>query len=138
MAERARDPYRHFRFRMRWGARTVAGFSRVQVPPDGTRQPFTLEGGCTYDAGFEAWASSPSLQGQDASPVRNVAVDQVDETGKVVSTYEVLRSWVSELQAQPDLDAGANAVAIQHLKLENEGWRLHHLDAHPPSGQRLV
>src|ERR1017187_5059825 len=25
-------------------------------------------------------------------------------------------------QALPDLDANANAVAIQHIKLENEGW----------------
>jgi hypothetical protein len=24
--------------------------------------------------------------------------------------------------ALPDLDSNANAVAIQHIKLENEGW----------------
>jgi hypothetical protein len=29
---------------------------------------------------------------------------------------------VSEYQAVPDLDSNANAVAIQHIKLENEGW----------------
>lgn len=29
---------------------------------------------------------------------------------------------MSEYQAMPDLDANANAVAIQMLKLENEGW----------------
>ena len=29
---------------------------------------------------------------------------------------------MSEYQALPELDANANAVAIQHIKLENEGW----------------
>jgi hypothetical protein len=29
---------------------------------------------------------------------------------------------VSEYQALPELDASANAIAIQTLKLENEGW----------------
>ena len=36
--------------------------------------------------------------------------------------YNVFRAWVSEYQALPDLDANANAVAIQTIKLENEGW----------------
>lgn len=30
---------------------------------------------------------------------------------------------VSEYRALPDLDANANAVAIQHIKLEHEGWQ---------------
>ena len=29
---------------------------------------------------------------------------------------------MSEYLALPDLDANANAVAIQHIKIENEGW----------------
>ena len=29
---------------------------------------------------------------------------------------------MSEYQALPELDANANAVAIQTIKLENEGW----------------
>ena len=38
--------------------------------------------------------------------------------------YIVHRCWVSEFQALPDLDAGANAIAIEHIKLENEGWEV--------------
>ena len=44
------------------------------------------------------------------------------EAGQVALAYKVYRAWVSEFQALPDLDANANAVAIQHIKLENEGW----------------
>ena len=36
--------------------------------------------------------------------------------------YKVYRCWVSEYQALPDLDAGGNAVAVSHIKLEHEGW----------------
>jgi len=131
-------------FRMRWGDRTVAGFSRVHAPPVGTEDPFTLEAGRTFHAGFEEWAATGLLlpdptDGQGAGLVRDVALDQVDEAGKVASTYEVWRTWVSEFQALPDLDAGANAVAIQHLKLENQGWRLHRPGGRRhPDGQRLV
>jgi phage tail-like protein len=39
-----------------------------------------------------------------------------------VHSYKLFRAWVSEFQALPGLDASANAVAIQTLKLENEGW----------------
>jgi len=42
--------------------------------------------------------------------------------GQLVIAYKVFRCWVSEFQAAPDFDANANAVAIQHIKLENEGW----------------
>ncbi|MGH9937590.1 MAG: phage tail protein, partial [Blastocatellia bacterium] len=42
--------------------------------------------------------------------------------GQKVLAYKVYRCWVSDYQAMPDLDANANAVAIQTIKLENEGW----------------
>jgi phage tail-like protein len=45
-----------------------------------------------------------------------------NESGQLAIAYKVFRAWVSEFQALPDLDANANAIAIQHLKLENEGW----------------
>ena len=40
----------------------------------------------------------------------------------MVIAYNVFRCWVSEYQAIPELDASANAVAIQTLTLQNEGW----------------
>jgi phage tail-like protein len=40
----------------------------------------------------------------------------------VAVAYRVYRCWPSKFQALPELDAGGNAVAIQTLELQNEGW----------------
>ena len=53
---------------------------------------------------------------------KDIMIEVYNEAGQVAITYKVYRCWVSEYQALPDLDANANAVAIQHIKLENEGW----------------
>lgn len=45
-----------------------------------------------------------------------------NEAGQLALAYKIYRCWVSEYQALPDLDANANSVAIEHIKLENEGW----------------
>ena len=42
--------------------------------------------------------------------------------GMLVMAYNVYRCWPSEFQAQADLDGTGNAILIQTLKLENEGW----------------
>ena len=52
----------------------------------------------------------------------DVVIETYNEAGQLVIAYRVFRCWVSEFQAMPDLDANANAVAIQTIKLENEGW----------------
>ena len=53
---------------------------------------------------------------------KEIIIDVFNEAGQKVLSYKVYRCWVSEFQALPDLDANAGAVAIQHIKLENEGW----------------
>ena len=53
---------------------------------------------------------------------KDVVLELVNEAGQVVLAYKIFRCWVSEYQALPDLDANANVVAIEHMKLENEGW----------------
>jgi phage tail-like protein len=53
---------------------------------------------------------------------KEILLEMYNESGQLVIAYKVYRCWVSEFQALPDLDANANAVAIQHLKIENEGW----------------
>jgi phage tail-like protein len=53
---------------------------------------------------------------------KDLILELYNEAGQLVIAYKVFRCWVSEFQALPDLDANANAVAIQHIKLENEGW----------------
>ena len=53
---------------------------------------------------------------------KDVIIELYNEAGQLAIAYKVYRCWVSEFQALPDLDANANAVAIQTIKLENEGW----------------
>jgi phage tail-like protein len=133
------DPYKNFKFRVKWDGRSVAGISKVGALDstseiakhrDGTEPTagptslgqnvfpaITLERGVTLDSEFEAWAAA-SL----ASLRKDIILDVFDEAGQLAVSYKIYRCWVSEYQALPDLDANANAVAIQHIKLENEGW----------------
>jgi len=92
-------------------------------------EPVTLERGVTHDTEFEKWAnkvwnygSGLGLEVSLKDFRRNIVVEMYNEAGQVALRYKVYRCWVSEYQALPDLDANANAVAIQTLKLENEGW----------------
>jgi phage tail-like protein len=92
-------------------------------------EAITLERGVTHDLEFEKWANKvwdlTSGLGTEVSLKdfrKNLIIDVMNEAGQVAITYKIFRCWVSEYQALPDLDANANAVAIQHIKLENEGW----------------
>jgi phage tail-like protein len=92
-------------------------------------EAITLERGVTHDKDFEQWANKVwNFQSNLGSEVslkdfrKNIRIEMYNEAGQLAIAYNVFRCWVSEFQALPDLDANANAVAIQHLKLENEGW----------------
>lgn len=92
-------------------------------------EAITLERGVTHDLDFERWANQvwnfKSWRGAEVSLKnfrRNLIIHMYNEAGQLAIAYKVYRCWVSEFQAQPDLDANANAVAIQSIKLENEGW----------------
>ena len=136
------DPYRNFRFRIYFGTWTVpvAGISKVggldrssdvvaHKPGDdaGTRkdlgrtkyEAITLERGVTHDPDFAAWAN-----GSIKKMRRQLRIERLDETGQPARRYLIHGCWVSECRAMPDLDAGSNAVAIQHLNIENEGWEV--------------
>jgi phage tail-like protein len=145
------DPYENFKFRVKWDGRYVAGVSKVSAlkrttevvkhrdggdPSSSRKQPgrtefdaITLERGVTHDTEFEKWANKVwnfgSGLGAEVSLRdfrKNVIIEVLNEAGQTAIAYQIYRCWVSEFQAVPDLDANANAVAIQHLKLENEGW----------------
>ena len=92
-------------------------------------EAITLERGVTHDKDFEQWANKVwnfgSGLGSEVSLKdfrKNLLIELYNEAGQLAVRYRVFRCWVSEYQALPDLDANANAVAIQHIKLENEGW----------------
>jgi phage tail-like protein len=145
------EPYQNFRFRVRWENRYVAGISKVgslrrttevvkhregQDPTTSRKLPgrteyeaITLERGVTHDPDFEAWANKVwnlgATSGAEVSLAdfrRDIIIELLNEAGQVTMAYKIYRCWVSEYQALPDLDANGNAVAIQHIKIEHEGW----------------
>jgi phage tail-like protein len=145
------DPYKNYKFRVKWDGHYVAGISRVSAlvrmtevvehreggdpstshkSPGLTRyEPITLERGVTHDTAFEDWANLVWKLGAGLGAEvalkefrKDIIIEFYNEAGQLVLAYKVYRCWVSEYQALPDLDADANAVAIQHIKLENEGW----------------
>ena len=145
------DPYKNFKFRVKWDNEYVAGVSKVSAlkrttevvkhrsggdPSSSRKSPgrteyeaITLERGVTYDPQFEGWASRVwNFQAGLGSEVsladfrKDITIEVYNEAGQLALAYNIFRCWVSEFTALPDLDANANAVAIQTLKLENEGW----------------
>ena len=143
------DPYKNFKFRVKWDGRYVAGISKVTSlkrttevvkhreggdPSSSRKSPgrteyeaITLSRGVTHDVAFEQWANKVWNYGSGIETSlrdfrKDIIIEVYNEAGQLAFTYKVFRCWVSEFQALSDLDANANAVAIQHLKLENEGW----------------
>jgi phage tail-like protein len=145
------DPYKNFKFRVKWDGRYVAGVSKVGAlkrstemiehreggdPSTSRKSPgrtkfeaITLERGVTHDPEFEKWANKVwnfgSGLGAEVSLKdfrKDLIIEVYNEAGQLALAYKVYRCWVSEYQALPDLDANANAVAIQTIKLENEGF----------------
>jgi phage tail-like protein len=110
--------------------------SNLRKMPGRTKyEPITLERGVTLDKEFETWANKiwdyPNAQAGESNRDKEVSlkdfrkditIELYNEAGQKVRAYKVYRCWVSEFQAMADLDANANAVLIQSLKLENEGW----------------
>jgi phage tail-like protein len=143
------DPYKNFKFRVKWDGRYVAGVSKVSAlkrttevvshreggdpstprhSPGATRsEAITIERGVTHDPEFEAWANTVySVEAGVVLSLKNfrkdIIIEVLNESGQVVLAYKVFRCWVSEYQATPELDANANAVAIQSIVIQNEGW----------------
>jgi phage tail-like protein len=145
------DPYKNFKFRVKWDGRYVAGVSKVGAlkrsvelvehreggDPSTSRkssgrikyEPITMERGVTHDLEFENWANKVwklnAGLGQEVSLKafrKDITIEVYNEAGQLALAYNVYRCWVSEYQALPELDANANAVAIQSITLQNEGW----------------
>jgi phage tail-like protein len=101
-------------------------------------EAITLERGVTHDKEFEQWANKVwnfgSGLGAEASLKdfrKDIIIEVYNEAGQLALAYRIFRCWVSEFQAQADLDANANAVLIQNIKLENEGWERDYQVAEP-------
>jgi phage tail-like protein len=145
------DPYKNLKFRIKWDGRYVAGVSKISAlkrsteviehreggdpssvrkSPGTTRfEPIILERGVTHDPEFERWANKTwnfgSGLGAEVSLKdlrKDLIIELYNEAGQLVIAYKVYRCWVSEFQALPELDANTTSIAIQSIKLENEGW----------------
>ncbi len=154
------DPYQNFKFRIKWDGRYVAGISKISAmrrttevvnhrkgddPSSDRKSPgrtqyeaITLERGVTHDTEFEQWAKKvwnfgsgfeAEIPLQDFR--KDIIIEVYNEAGQLAQAYKVFRCWASEYQAMPDLDANANAIAIQTIKLENEGWERDYEEAEP-------
>ena len=148
------DPYKNYKFKMKWDGKYVAAVSKVSMlrrttevikhraggDPGGIRMspgqtsydPITLERGVTHDPAFEQWCNKiwyqPNQVGDGESQLsladfrKDIVIEMYNESGQKVLAYTVYRCWPSEFQAIPDLDASGDAVAIESLTLQNEGW----------------
>ena len=149
------DPYKDFKFRVKWDGRYVAGINKISAlrrttevvehreggDPSMSRkspgrthyEPITLERGVTHDTEFEQWANKVWRLGAGlgaevslADFRKDIIIDVFNEAGQRVLSYKVYHCWVSEYQALPDLDANAAAVMIESITLEHEGWERDH------------
>lgn len=143
------DPYKNFKFTIEWDGKEVLGVSKVSAlkrttevikhrsggenssdhksPGRTTYEPLTLERGLTQDLEFESWANLVHPFSVDAAMdlvnyKKELALIVKNEKNQPVKRYKLHGCWVSEFTAVPDLDANANAVAIESLKIEMEGW----------------
>lgn len=145
------DPYKNFKFRVKWDGRYVAGVSEISAlkrktevivfreggDPSSSRKspgrteydPITLQRGVTHDPEFENWANKVWTLGAGLGGEvslhdfrKDIIIELYNEAGQLVIAYKVYRCWVSEYQALPLLDANAAAVAIQSITLVHEGW----------------
>jgi phage tail-like protein len=145
------DPYKNFKFRVKWDGRYVAGVSHVSPlrratevvehreggDPNASRRspgrtdysPITLRRGVTHDTAFEEWADQVWRLGADPGREsalgdfrKDILIEVYNEAGQLVLAYAVRRCWVSEYQVLPDLNADGNEVLIESITLQNEGW----------------
>jgi phage tail-like protein len=145
------DPYKNFKFRVKWDGRYVAGISKVgalkrkvdpvehrmggdpntvrKSPGQTKYEPISLERGVTHDQEFEKWANKVWNYGSGLGAEvslrdfrKDIIIEVYNEAGQLAIAYKVYRCWVSDFQALPDLDASANAIAIESLTIQNEGW----------------
>ena len=145
------DPYKQFKFRVKWDGRYVAGVDKVSAlrrttevvchreggdpslqrrsPGQTTYEPIVLARGRTHDPEFEKWANKVwdfgSGLGSEVSLKdfrKDILIELYNEAGQLVMAFKVYRCWPSEYVALNDLDANSDSVAIESIRLEHEGW----------------
>jgi len=154
------DPYKQFKFVVRWDGREIYGISKVsglirrtevithrdggdasmdrRSPGITTYDPIVLERGRTHDTAFEVWANKVSRVG--AAPGsemslrdfrKDIIIELYNEAGQLAMSFKVFRCWPSQYVALRSLDANYSLVAIESLTLQHEGWERDYEVAEP-------
>lgn len=114
------DPYKNFKFRIKWDGKYVAGVNNVSAltkrsepvthreggdpstarlsPSTWSFEPITLQRGLTHDLEFEAWANLVySTEGDAAKSLagfrRDITIELLNEQGGPAKRYNVFRRW---------------------------------------------
>lgn len=143
------DPYKNFKFRVKWDGRYVAGVSKISplkrttelvthrdggdpstqrpAPTSSKFEALTFERGVTHDPEFEQWANLVfHVEGDAAISLKNfrkdITIELLNEQGTVAKSYHIFKCWVSEYQALPELDANGKVIAIEKLVIQHEGF----------------
>ncbi len=143
------DPYKGYKFRVLWDGKPVLGVSKVgqlrrttavvphrsgganstetKSPGRTTYEGPTFERGITHDPEFEKWANLVHPYAGDVAMdlvnyKKELTLEVMNEKGHVAFRYFLHGCWVSEFTAIPALDANADAVAVETIKIELEGW----------------
>jgi len=145
--EVSQDPLETAKFRVKWDGTYIPGVSRVsalrrttevvehrdggdptvsrKAPGRTVYEAITLQRGVTEDSAFEDWANLvfEVQTGVESGNFRkDVYLELYNEAGQLARAYKIYRCWPSAYDALPDLDGGGNAIAIEQIRLENEGW----------------
>ena len=139
------DPYKNFKFRIRWKGRYVAGadfFRPPSLSPDVVKHreggdpsialkvrgavqlsACMIEHGFTQDAAFREWAGvgSADLVPTSRDP-QDLVIEFYDDGGRMMLAHTVFDCTAIEYSEAVALDAGPDAFLIQHIKLECERW----------------
>jgi phage tail-like protein len=145
------DPYKNFKFRVKWDGKYVAGVSKVsglkrttetilhreggspsldrRSPGITSFEPITMERGRTQDLEFEKWANLVWRLGASlgtevglADFRKDITIDLLNEAGQLVTAYNIFRCWPSEYVALGELSSETNDIAIESMTLQHEGW----------------
>jgi phage tail-like protein len=96
--------------------------------------PLTFERGVSYDKAFDQWANKTFDYQNSIGPApttpntslldfrKTITINIYNEAGQKVLAYIVYNCWVSEFHAMSELDGSGNALVIESITVQNEGW----------------
>lgn len=142
------DPYKNFKFRLKWDGKYVSGVAKVnglhrdttvttiregatgritKTPGTTTYQPIVIERGRTHDTAFEEWANKIyNLSSSGGSPAANFRKDMMvelyNEAGQMVMAWRVKNCWPSKYSPLKEFNANRTEVAVESMTLEHDGW----------------